>query len=56
MINKDYMADVLKYIEQNIDMPFNIDDIPISSPISTMQLYREIYNIGLTRFLTKGTG
>lgn len=45
MINKDYTAEVLSYIEHNLNVPFNIDDIPIGKYISTMQLYRDFYNL-----------
>ncbi|HEX3078275.1 MAG TPA: AraC family transcriptional regulator [Lachnospiraceae bacterium] len=45
MIQKDYMEEVIDYIEQHINQPFHIQDIPVCKYLSTMQLYRDFYNL-----------
>lgn len=45
MIQKEYIAEVLDYIEENINHPFGIHDIPANKYVSTMQLYRDFYSL-----------
>lgn len=45
MDTKDYMAEVLEYIEQHLMRSFNVQELPVSKYLSTMQLYRDFYNL-----------
>ncbi|MDF2800920.1 MAG: hypothetical protein K0S61_823 [Anaerocolumna sp.] len=45
MVGKEYMEEVLDYIEQHITQPFNVQELPVSKYLSTMQLYRDFYNL-----------
>lgn len=45
MKDKKYTREVLRYIEDNLNTPFSINDIPLGNYVSTMQLYRDFYNL-----------
>ncbi len=45
MDQKEYMTEVLAYIEQHLKQPFHVQELPVSRYLSTMQLYRDFYNL-----------
>ncbi len=44
MKNMSYMNELLRYIEDNLTTPFQINDLASGNYISAMQLYRDFYN------------
>lgn len=41
----NYTSGILDFIEHNLNTPYNIEDISASKYVSTMQLYRDFYNL-----------